>query len=131
MATNLILLVSLGVFRLKKMIGSQEAYVCACILTGLALLLAFIDFQIGGLIPRYTVDYTWLFFLAAASAVFGILGRLTGTGRWKTGWNFFLLLTAQAMIFHFLTVFTDVYEKLEVINPVWFYSAQYLIEFWM
>ena len=22
-------------------------------------------------------------------------------------------------------------EKLEVINPVWFYSAQYLIEFWM
>ena len=100
-------------------------------MTGLALLLAFIDFQIGGLIPRYAVDYTWLFFLAAAPVVFGSLEKVSGTKYWKTGYGIFLALSAQSAIFHFLTVFTDVYEKIEYLNPVWFYRAEHLIEFWL
>ena len=131
MAVNLILFASLAVFRLKKLVGGGSVYAFSCMMTGLALLLAFVDFQIGGLIPRYAVDYTWLFFLAAAPVVFGSLEKVSGTKYWKTGYGIFLALSAQSAIFHFLTVFTDVYEKIEYLNPVWFYRAEHLIEFWL
>ena len=131
MAVNLILFASLAVFRLRKLMGSGTVYACSCILSAGALLVCFFDFQVGGLIPRYTVDYTWLFFLAVVPVVLGGLERLTGTARWKTGYSVFAALFIQSMLFHFLTIFTDVYEKIEVLNPLWFYRAEYLIEFWL
>lgn len=129
-ATNLILCVSLVSFRLRKLTGGA-AYACSCILTVLALIIAFLDFQIGGLIPRYTVDYTWLLFLAAVPAVFGCMERLSGTKFWKAGYGIFLIFFVQSVVFHFFTIFTDVYEKVESMNPVWFYQAEHLIEFWL
>ena len=130
-ATNLILGVSLFSFRLKKLAGDGGVYACSCILTVLALVIAFFDFQIGGLIPRYTVDYTWLLFLAAVPAVLGTFAKLADTKYWKFGYGVFVLLFAQSMLFHFLTVFTDVYVAIETLNPLWFYRVEHMIEFWL
>lgn len=131
MAVNPILFASLAVFRFKKFVGDGMLYVWSCMLTGLALLIGFFDFQIGGLIPRYTVDYIWLYFLASGSVVLGGMELAANTKFWRISYSIFLMLTIQSLLYQFLTVFTDVYEKIEVLNPIWFYRAQYFIEFWL
>ena len=97
----------------------------------LGLVTAFIDIQIGGLIPRYTVDVIWLFYLAVVPVVLGALEESVGMERWRLLYGLFLLLFIQAMLFHFLTIFTDIYDKVKDMNPVWFYRVEHLIEFWL
>ena len=129
MALNLILWISLIPRQFKKYIGQKDAYCWAWLLLLLGLLLACVDLQIGGLIPRYTVDFTWLFFLAAVPAICGIAQSTAGTAAWNRVYGAFLLLFAQSMVYHFFTIFTDVYEKMQQMNPRWFYGAEHLLEF--
>ena len=131
MANNLILLLSLIPWKCKKLIRQKEAYLWAWMFLILGLVTAFIDIQIGGLIPRYTVDVIWLFYLAVVPVVLGALEESVGMERWRLLYGLFLLLFIQAMLFHFLTIFTDIYDKVKDMNPVWFYRVEHLIEFWL
>ena len=63
--------------------------------------------------------------------VLGALEESVGMERWKLLYGLFLLLFIQAMLFHFLTIFTDIYDKVKDMNPVWFYRVEHLIEFWL
>jgi len=130
-ATNLILCISLIPFCFRRFFEKREAYVTACMFSGFAAVIAFFDIQIGGLIPRYLVDFTWLLFLTAALILLGVGEKLSHTQYWKTGWRIFLLLFAQSSLFQFLTIFTDVYGKVKDMNPLWFYEMEHLIEFWL
>lgn len=130
-ATNLILLVSLIPFRFKGIMEHKSAYCTACLFTGFGILTAFFDIQAGGLIPRYTVDFTWLLFLSAAMILLAAGQKLQRKAYWRTGYTLFLILFAQCMLFNFLTIFTDVYDQVKEVNPHWFYQAEHLIEFWL
>lgn len=129
-ATNLILCFSLMPFLFRRAHESREAYASAWLLTGAALVIIVADTQIGGIVPRYLVDFTWLLFLSTAFLLLGWSQRYRGTSLWKQGYTLFLVLFAQSMLFNGLTIFTDVYAKMEEFNPEVFYRAAHLIAFW-
>ncbi len=131
MATNLILIFAFMPYLFRRIKYNRAAYASSFILTGATLVILVADTQIGGIVPRYLVDFTWLLFLSVALLFLGWNERYQNTHFWKMGWIFFLVLTAQSMIFNGLTIFTDVYEKVEEFNPQWFYQAAHQIGFWL
>ena len=131
LATNLILFLSLLPFRFRKIMEHREAAAAACLFTGIAVAIAFFDIQIGGLIPRYTVDVAWLLFLSTAIVLLAVMQTSRGSAFWKPCYLVFAAGTVQSLLFQFLTVFTDVYDKVKDVNPHWFYQMEHLIEFWL
>ena len=131
LATNLILFLSLLPFRFRKIMEHREAAAAACLFTGIAVAIAFFDIQIGGLIPRYTVDVVWLLFLSTAIVLLAVMQTSRGSAFWKPCYLVFAAGTVQSLLFQFLTVFTDVYDKVKDVNPHWFYQMEHLIEFWL
>ena len=130
-AVNLVLIFAFLPFLFRHMEYSLAAYASSFILLGSTLVIIVADTQIGGIVPRYLVDFTWLLFLSVAFLLLGWNQKYYGTHFWKMGWLLFLALFVQSMIFNGLTIFTDVYEKVEEFNPEWFYQAAHQIVFWM
>jgi hypothetical protein len=130
-ATNVILIFAFMPYLFRHIEYSRAAYASSFILLGAALVIVVADTQIGGIVPRYLVDFTWLLFLSVAFLFLGWNQKYLGTRFWNMGWLFFLVLFVQSMIFNGLTIFTDVYEKVEEFNPEWFYQAAHQIAFWM
>lgn len=130
-ATNLILLFAFMPFLFRRIEGNGAAYASSLILSCSTLIILVADTQIGGIVPRYLVDFTWLLFLSTAFLLLGWNQKYQNTGFWKMGWMLFLVLFVQSMIFNGLTIFTDVYDKVEEFNPQWFYGAAHWIAFWM
>lgn len=126
--TNLVLLVSLIPFRFKQIVENRNAYHMACLFSVFGIFIAFFDMQAGGVIPRYTADFTWLLYLSALILLFALEKRLQGTVYWKKSYAVFLILFAQCMVFNLLTIFMD---ELKEVNPHWFYRMEHLIEFWL
>lgn len=130
-ATNLILVFAFVPYLFHRITENREVYVSSLILTVSSFVIIVADTQIGGIIPRYQVDFTWLLFLSAALLLLSWNQKYQNTDFWKIGWLFFLVLFVQSMVFNGLTIFTDVYEKVEELNPQWFYGAAHWIAFWL
>ena len=100
----------------------------AAVVLGVFIILT--DSQVSGILSRYYSDFSWLFLLAAAIAVFSEYASIK---RNNCSENTFIKILVTcfiiSIIFYGFNIFNDVGPSVIESNPEFYYKAKYLIGF--
>ncbi len=120
--TTLIFSVCLFLPKLKKIINNKMIYGTCWLMVILGFIVVILDLEMGGILPRYMADFTWLF---AFTSVLILLSIENYKFKYKDIFHKVLfVLIFLALIYQFLSMFVEVYL------PFYLY-VKYLIEFWI
>lgn len=130
-ACHIILLSLLLVYKVKDIIKEKKLFVPFVIMIILAFGIAMIDYNTGGLILRYLIDFMWLIFLAAVIAVYAINEKYNGTAYGNLFTKFVALSFVWSMCYNFMLLFNDGTATYKANIPQLYYFVKHTIEFWI
>ena len=86
------------------------------------------DGQMAGILPRYFLDFSWLFILSTDIILISILSNKKIA---KTIIPYLSKLVILIIVFNFFLSFIDVSFDYKTILPSMFYHFYYFIQFWL
>ena len=119
--TTLIFSVCLFLPKFKKIINNKIIYSTCWLMVISGFILVILDLEMGGILPRYSSDFTWLFSFTTIIILLAIENK--GFKYKDIFHKIIFILISLSFIYQFLYIFVEV--KL----PFYLY-AKYLIEFW-
>ena len=128
---NPFLWLSVFVVAFRKQIASPQARAIALVSLFFAVLLAMLDTQMAGILPRYQSDFTWLLLLSAS------IGALALYGSWKNEQVRHVILWGLlgcmffCFAYHGIEIVVDISNSVQENNPGFYYHLQRLVAFWM
>ena len=126
-----ILFISLFFYKFKKVFKYKKLYYLTALFTLSALIIALVDSQMAGILPRYFLDFNWLLILSTTIIILGLISKLKEKEYIKIFISIFSKITIFLIIFNLLICFIDVSYSYEAILPTLFYKFYYLIQFWI
>lgn len=134
-ACNLWLWPLFAVFLKAKGIWKDKRFLVflrGCIIMGIVIIVA--DTQMAGILPRYIMDFGWIFFLAAAAVMYTLEEwiREKDYHTLKRAFRYFMMVAfAQGLIYNFFRIFIPDTESVMEANPTFYYTIMHLIAFWV
>ena len=128
---NPVLWLSVFALAYRKQIAPGPARAIALIAPVFALLLAVLDTQMAGILPRYQSDFTWLLLLSSS------IGALALYGSWRNAQARHFILGALmgclilCLAYHGMEIVVDISDTVQANNPQAYYHMQSLVAFWM
>lgn len=108
----------------KKM--SYTPYIISVSAIAMAVVLTMLDAQVAGILTRYMTDFSWVFLLAAAIAVFA---EYEWQGKCDKLTKFIVICFVFSFVVNSLMIFSDFDNSIELQNPDFYYRAKYIIGF--
>lgn len=127
---NLILFLSLFIFKFKKIFKNKNAFNLALISTILGIIIIIFDTIMSGILPRYIADFSWLFIISTIIIVMQLYDILKKKHQMMF-LKVILIFIGAAFIYQFLFLFTDISLLLVDNNPISFYKMSYFLQFWL
>ena len=129
--TNVLLLISLGIKKVKSIIP-KELYIISIISMISALIIAILDVEVAGILPRYILDFEWLLCLPTLIIIFSIFNSNVFSNTKKIFLEICIILIVLSLIYQFLYMFDDQLLHNMIDNSTKFYFKwYYLIQFWL
>ena len=123
---NAVMICSLFPWLFKKCIKDKELnwYLYICLLD--ILIIVFADTQLAGILPRYMLDFGWLFSLSTTIIMLSLFNKAKGYEEFK---SVFLGLMLLSIIMNGLTFFNTM--TIFVDNNIFYYDMYYTFMFWL
>ena len=133
LSCNLILLLGICSFKLKKWIKDNTLVKFSILCNGIALLLLLLDTQIAGILPRYILDFSWLLFLSTAISLFALFNSMdTYKKNIKYSMNtIFILFFIASILYNYLLIPVDLSYSLKYYNPLFYQKLANMVLFWL
>lgn len=129
---NIILLLGLISFKLKKIINNKTLFYISVLANIFGIIIVIVDTQMAGILPRYTSDFAWLFYLSTAISIFAIINHFEDKKNRTTILNSILLILFIYGIFYaFIEIPTDLSLTIKEFAPFAYYKFYSLIQFWI
>ena len=129
--TNILLLISFGIRKVKKIIP-KELYVISLISIISAFIIAILDIEVAGILPRYILDFEWLLCIATMIIIFSIFNSKELNNIKMFFLEICIILIVLSLIYQFLYMFDDQLLHNMIDNSTKFYFKwYYLIQFWL
>lgn len=126
-----ILIVGLLFYKFKDYFPNKELYHLSEIFTIIAIIIALIDSQMAGILPRYFLDFNWLLALSTVIVLFSIIKKYHKTKLYSKILSILSKTIIILVIFNILMCFIDVSFSYRDILPSLFYKFYYLVQFWL
>lgn len=131
---NIILLVGILSYKLKKIINNNSIFKIAIFANILALVIIIVDTQMAGILSRYILDFSWLLFISTSIsllAIFNKINSIDNKGLAKQIYKIFLVLFSISIIFNLLLIPCDFSLGINKYNTLLYYKLSYLYQFWL
>jgi hypothetical protein len=103
-----------------------------CLVMGIIIIIA--DTQMAGILPRYIMDFGWIFFLVAAAVMYTLEEWIRDKNyhTLRRAFRYFMMVAfAQAIIYNFFRIFITDSESVMEGNPAFYYGIMHLMAFWL
>ncbi len=107
---------------------SKSLYNLTVLLPICGIIIMLMDGQMAGILPRYFLDFSWLFILSTDIILISILSNKKV---FKTIISYLSKLVILIIVFNFFLSFIDVSFDYKTILPSMFYHFYYFIQFWL
>lgn len=104
----------------------------ALVISGVVIIIA--DTQMAGILARYIMDFCWIFFVAAAIAIFAASDYVQNKGlpALKKAFAVFVMVAfVQGLFYNFMRIFIKDTESVMEANPEFYYTIMHQVAFWM
>lgn len=119
-------------FRFKKIFKDKIPYVLSGIFTVSALVIIVLDTNMAGILPRYCLDFTWLFVLSTSIVLIHLIEHWKGKKEYLAITNRILYgIVIFSIVYNFFLLFIDVSYSYKVTLPTFFYTLYYLFQFYL
>lgn len=95
-----------------------------------AVIIAVVDAQMAGILPRYQNDFSWLLFLGAALVVLVLYESLQSGRSRRLFYGFLLAACVLTLVYHLLFALSD-RNMLDETRPALYYHIKHLVQFWL
>lgn len=129
--TNILLVLSLFVWKFKKYFTDKRLYTTAVMSTIFALIIICVDTQMAGILPRYLIDFNWLLVISTVLILLSLYTNLNNKTIICFLKYFVVMGVVLLLTYSFLLVFVDVSSSLRDGSPRLFYKFLSMIMFWM
>lgn len=128
--TSIFTLLSLVLFFIKRKFKKKNIWAIGILCLILGLLVICVDTEMSGILPRYVLDFSYLFYIAAIIFTLKV-DEIIPKEKKHIFRTIILILIGCTLLYHFLFIFTDVSETLKEYNSTFFYQWFYNIQFWL
>lgn len=126
-----ILFLGLFFFKFKKYFKEKKLYSIVQFMIIIALIIVGLDIQMGGILPRYFLDFGWLLSLGTAIILLNIIDFLKDKSLYKFFYKAFIISIGLLVVFNFFLLFQDTFYTYKEMSPYLFYKFYYAIQFWL
>ena len=126
--SNLICLFSLYSFKMKNEFKDKKIYYISILSIIFALIIILVNTQMAGILPRYFIDFSWLFLLST------ILVILTLSKKFQKNPLFIKIIVILVFISFTYNMFTSLFDatyQLKSFNPSYYETLRYIFNFWL
>lgn len=130
-SSNLLLILSLFIFKFKKYFNNKKLYAVALMSTIFALIVIVMDTEMAGILPRYLADFAWLLLISTILIILSIYSTIKEE---KIRNLFKMLFISSLMItlcYSFFLIFVDITYTLCNTGPYLFYKVYSMFMFFL
>lgn len=128
---NIILLSLLYIGKVKYQLKEKNIYIFSLLMLGIGVIITVADFNIGGLIHRYMVDFMWLIFIPAIIVVLALYEKYKDTDFKGIIKTFISVGFVWSMAYNFILLFNTGTASYKDNIPELFNYVKHMIEFWV
>lgn len=126
-----LLIISLFWFKFKKYFNDKTLLSITKYFVIFAFFTVIFDMEIGGIIPRYFLDFNWMLALSAIIIILAVFNKYKNNQILEYLKKAVIYSMYVLIILNFFLLFTDTSLSMEVTFPQLFYRFYYAIQFWL
>lgn len=127
---NIILLSLFFIPKVKSILKEKKLFISTLLILAIALVITVVDYNTGGIVLRYMIDFMWLIFLSCVIVCYALIEKYTVTPYKKLVYCFIAIGFVWSMAYCFMLLFNINAATYKDNIPVLYYYVQHLIEFW-
>ena len=130
-SVNILLILSLFVFKFKKYFKNKRLYTVACMSSIMAILVIIMDTEMAGILPRYLADFTWLLLFSTILIILTIYSSIKEE-KFKEALKVILVSgLIITLLYSFFLIFVDITYSLCNTGPYIFYKIYSIFMFFL
>ena len=130
-ATNLLLVLGLFFYKFKKYLP-KVLYNFSFLSIIFGFIILILDIEMAGVLPRYALDFSWLFYLPTIFVVMGLLSSKLDKNIKRVILTFVVILIFLNLLYQFFTIFDDKFlHDMMFVNVDFYFKWYYLLQWWL
>lgn len=130
-ACHIFLLCLVFIYKVKDSLKAKKLWAITLFMVILAFVIAIIDYNTGGLILRYKIDFTWMLFFGAIAVILALNEKYKNTAYENVFYKFMAVSFVWSIFYIFAFIFNEGTATYKTNLPQLYYYMQHLIEFWI